>query len=65
MPTSRSFVKRDLDQCLVHLKRIQDYLTRSGRLYEADYPKPYRMFCLLLALSDQLDTGLRELRIHL
>jgi len=65
MPTSRKFVKRDLTQCLVRLQGIQDYLTRSGRLYEPNNPEIYQMFCLLMALTDQLETGLKSLHGHL
>jgi len=65
MPTTRWFVKRDLEQCLTRLQGIQDYLVRSGRLYEADHPNQYQMFCLLLALTHQLEEGLKSLREHL
>lgn len=65
MPTSRYFVRRDLEQCLTRLAGIKDYLVRSGRLYEADHPNQYQMFCLLMALADQLETGLTELRGHI
>lgn len=65
MPTSRWFVKRDLNQALVHLARIQDYLTRSGALYAADYPQQYEMFCVLIAFVDQLEQGIKELKSHI
>jgi len=65
MPTSRWFVKRDLDQCVTHVTRIKDYLARTGRLYEADNPKPYQLFCALMIIADTLETGLKDLRSRL
>jgi len=65
MPTSRIRVRRDLTQAVKHLKWIQEYLVRSGRLYDGDYPKHYQMFCALLVIADTLETGLTELRSHL
>lgn len=65
MPTSRHFVKRDLDQALTHLARIQKYLIRSGALYEAAHPLVYKMFCVLVVIAAQLEAGLKDLKKHL
>lgn len=65
MPTSRKFVKRDLGQALTCLARIQEYLVRSGRLYDSTHPKQYAMFCRLVAFTEELKTGIEELQGHL
>ena len=65
MPTARYMVRRDLDQCVIHTQRIQNYLTRTGRLYEADHSDIYKLFCMIMALVDQTEQALRELRGHI
>lgn len=65
MPPSRWFVKRDLDHALTHVTRIEDYLVRSGRLYEANHPRPYEMFCVLVVMAQTLRTGIEDLKGHL
>lgn len=64
-PTSRTMVKRDLSQAVIHIERTEHYLVRSGHLYEPDHPEVYKMFCVLVTLADQLKTGLQSLREHL
>jgi len=64
-PTSRTMVKRDLTQAVIHVERIEHYLVRSGHLYANDHPEVYDMFCVLVTFADQLKTGLQALREHL
>lgn len=64
-PTSRAMVRRDLSQALKHVARVQNYLVRSGHLYEAEHPETWKLFCILVAFADQLKTGLEGLRQHL
>lgn len=65
MPTSRWFVKRDMGQALKHVASIQDYVVRCGRLYVDNYPKEYELFCLLLAICEQLEEGIKSVQGHI
>jgi len=64
-PTSRTMVKRDLNQALTQLHNVQHYLVRDGVLYEPEHPKIYQMFCMLVMLCDQVEQGIKSLIDHI